>query len=79
MVGGKNEKENPYKVVVGCVVWSSMQKGLDAEVHFALFPEGGVVGAWMSFVAVSKRHPGFPWIVLQLKIEGSGVAGWIMR
>lgn len=32
-----------------------MQKELGAEVHFALFPEGGDVGAWMGFVTVSKR------------------------
>lgn len=59
MGGGQYGKENPNDVVVGCAVWSYIQKRLGTGTNFSLFPAGGDVGVWMGFVAVSKRSPGF--------------------
>lgn len=59
---GRNEKGITDEVAIGCAIWSYIQKGLGTEVSFALFPEGGDVGAWMGSVAV-RRGQAFPgWV-----------------
>lgn len=48
---------NPEEIVSGCAMCSHIKKVLGTAVSFALFPEGGDVGAWMGFVAYEQDRP----------------------
>lgn len=53
----KRGRGNPEEVVSGCAMHSHIKKVLSSDVSFALFPQGGDVGAWMGFVACEQDLP----------------------